>query len=442
MKCAVRPWLPAIALLALTPAVARAGNGDGVLLGNEAAATGGAVAAVVHDGSAAWYNPAGLAAMNRDVVDVSGSIFVLRTAEEVGLISATTGEATDGGYLELISIPSANTIARRLEPGITLAFGIFAPRFSRNTLRTDLSAGADPTTARWALSSSSFQATYQAGGAIGIAVDESFRIGVSIFGVYREFSESFQLAGAFQRSDLTRIVSRGELTHVRSFGLEIGLGLQWDPNPGVSFGLTFRSPGLEILTQVAGSTTSIDVTTRDALPDEIRFEPNVEEDLATGFVMLSAGRMNLAIAHRFDQGWVAAEIDAQPPLEVDGVLRRAFVWNVRVGGRFDVDDQLSLGAGFFTDQSERAPVDGLGETRIDFYGFTLGFEFRTPHELDEDEHAQTLEFSTTVALRYAAGIGEVGGFLFDPEGGIERATVLVGTTVHEVGIHIGSALYF
>ena len=36
-------------LVLLTPHVAHAGNGDGVLLGNEAAMTGGAVRAVIQD---------------------------------------------------------------------------------------------------------------------------------------------------------------------------------------------------------------------------------------------------------------------------------------------------------------------------------------------------------------------------------------------------------
>src|SRR5690606_13325082 len=100
----------------------------GVLLGNEAAMSGGAVRAVVRDGSATWYNPAGLAAVDRDAVDVNGSAIQVRASEEPGLISSTTGETNDGGYLEVVSIPAAATLARRVEPGVTLAVGIFAQR--------------------------------------------------------------------------------------------------------------------------------------------------------------------------------------------------------------------------------------------------------------------------------------------------------------------------
>jgi len=432
----------ALVLILLAPSVAFAGNGDGVLVGNEASMTGGAVAATVTDGSAAWYNPAGLAHMRRSAVDVSGNAFQLRAAEEGGLISASTGEQNDGGYLELISIPSASTIARRLDPDVVVAFGVFVPRLSQHQVRTGLNAGSAPNTARWTLSSTSFRAAYHAGGAIGIRVDERFRIGFSFFGVYRERSDTFQSAGEFVLPTETRLIARGGIRQLRSLGAEVGFGLQWEPQPGVVIAATLRSPGLEILTQVRSTTTEIDVTARPGDGDLLRFVPEDEEALAPGIAVLTPGRLNLAIAHRFDRGWIGAEIDVQPPLEIEGVIARRFVWNVRVGGRYEVDENLGIGVGFFTDQSEGAPIAELGETRVDFYGLSGGFEYRTSHQLGEGEASSDLVFSTTVGLRYAAGIGEVGGLLFDPDRGIEQATVPIGTTIHEIGLHIGSALYF
>ncbi|MCB9597844.1 MAG: hypothetical protein H6719_34320 [Sandaracinaceae bacterium] len=442
MHQAVRGASMLVVAILLAPATARAGNGDGILVGNQAAITGGAVTATISDGTATWYNPAGLAAMERDAVDVSGNAFQVRAAEEGGLISSTTGQSNDGGYLELLSIPSASTIARRLEPGLVIAFGVFAPRFSQHTVRTGLDAGVFPDSARWTLSSTAFSATYHAGGAIGIRIDDHLRFGVSLFGVYRETSTSFQTAGAFAADGSTRLVARGGISQVRSLGTELGLGVQWEPQRGVIIAATFRSPGLEILTQLRSTTTAIDVTVDDASPDAVSFIPMDEEDLAPGIAILTAGRLNLSIGHRFDRGWIAAEIDVQPPLELDGILARRFVWNVRVGGRYEVDDQLGIGAGFFTDLSEQDPIQELGETRVDFYGLSAGLEYRTQHTLGEGERSDNLVFSTTIGLRYAFGAGEVGGLLFDPQRGLERATVPIRTTIHEVGLHIGSALYF
>ena len=435
--------LAIVCAAALPTTRARAGNGDGVLVGNEAAMTGGAVAAVVHDGSGAWYNPAGLAATTRDAVDVNGSALQIRAAEEGGLISSTTGESNDGGYLELVSIPSAVTLARRLEPGLTIAFGVFASRFSQHQTRTRLDAASGDDLARWTLSSAEFSATYHAGGALGFRLSDQLRFGVSLFGVYRELSSSFQTAGAFELGgDTTRIAARGGISQVRSFGAELGIGFQWEPHPGVLLAFTARSPGLELLTQIRSTTTRIDATVTDLAADEVDFVPEDEEDLAPGIAVLTPGRFNLAFAHRFDRGWLAVELDVQPPIEVDPVIHRRFVWNVRVGGRYQVDDQLGIGAGLFTDLSEGSPITELGQTQVDFYGLTLGFEYRTPHRLGPGESVDTLVFSTTGALRYAVGTGTVGGLLFDPSRGTQRDTVEVSTTIHEVGLHLGSALYF
>lgn len=431
------------ALVLLAPSVARAGNGDGVLVGNEAAMTGGAVAATVSDGSGTWYNPAGLGNIERGAVDVSGNIFQLRAAEEGGLIASTTGEANDGGYLELLSIPSASTISRLLEPGLAIAFGIFASRFSQNTVRTGLEAGLMGDDARWTLSSSAFSATYHAGGALGFRVSDQLRLGFSVFGVYREQSRSFQSAGAFTMADLTRVTARGGISQVRSLGVELGVGAQWEPHPGVLIAFTARSPGLELLTQVRSTTTLVEAEVdRVSDVDSIRFEPSDEEDLAPAIAVLTPGNFNLALGYQWDRGWFAFEIDFHPPLEVPDVVQRRFVWNIRIGGRVELDDNLAFGAGLFTDQSEQQPITDLNQTRVDFYGLTGGFEVRTPHDLGENEDADDLIFSTTIAVRYALGVGEVGGLLFDPQRGIEQATRPVETTVHEVGLHIGSALYF
>lgn len=433
----------ASALVWLVASSAQAGNGDGVLVGNEAAMTGGAVTATTHDGTSTWYNPAGLASMDRDSVDVSGNAIQLRISQEPGLISSTTGEHDDGGYLEIVSIPSATTLARRVEPDVTLAIGLFAPRYQQHEVRTGLEATSGTSTARWTLSSAQNSATYHAGGAIGLRINDQLRIGISLFGVYRDSYDSFQTAGLFRLADGTsHLLAQGGIRHIRSFGAELGVGIQWEPHPGVVIALSARSPGLELATQIGDTTTSIDAAVSDLDPDSITFAPDDHEALAPGFAVLTPGRLTLAFAHRFSRGWVDAEIDVQPPLDVDSVISRQLVWNVRVGGRYELDDHVGVGIGAFTDNSEGSPITALGRTRIDFYGGTLGLEYRTAHAMGPHESADTMVFSTTLALRYAYGVGEVGGLAFDPAGPSQGTVVPIHTDVHEISLHVGSALYF
>lgn len=434
--------LASIAIAWLVTSSARAGNGDGVLVGNEAAMTGGAVRAVIADGSATWYNPAGLAAVGRDAVDVSGNAIQLRASQEPALISSTTGDTNDGGYLEVVSIPSAATLARRIEPDVTLSLGIFASRYEVHEVRTGLDVTSGANAAHWTLNAAQSRSTYHAGGGLGLRIDERFRLGISLFGVYRDTYDSFQTAGVFELEGSSRLIARGGIRRIRSFGAEVGVGMQWEPHDGVLIALTAQSPGLELATQIRSTTTEVDATISDVRPDELSFIPEDREAIAPGLAVLTPGRFALALAHRFERGWVAAEIDVQPPLELDPVVRRRLVWNVRVGCQYRVDDRVRIGFGAFTDHSEGQPIEELGQTRVDFYGVTSGFEFRTPHALGAAEEGRSLVFSTTFAVRYAFGVGEVGGLRFDPARGTHRDTVPVATNIHEVSLHIGSALYF
>ena len=53
-------------------------------------------------------------------------------------------------------------------------------------------------------------------------------------------------------------------------------------------------------------------------------------------------------------------------------------------------------------------------------------------------------FSTTIALRYAYGAGEVGGAVFQgtPLSTAPGNNSVVDVHVHELGVHLGSTVYF
>jgi hypothetical protein len=82
----------------------------------------GAVSATVTDGSATWYDPAGLGAIDRDQVDVSGTVYTLRFYSASDFIAARSGESDD------LHVSAADAMAERVDGGdAVLQAGIAEP---------------------------------------------------------------------------------------------------------------------------------------------------------------------------------------------------------------------------------------------------------------------------------------------------------------------------
>jgi len=145
----------ALGLLALAPRRAHAGNDDELLAGNHAAMMGGAVMASVDDASAAWYNPAGLGAISRSQVDLSGTVYTLRFYRAPDFMTLSTGESDDASVTEFVSIPTQIVYGRALASHLTLALGYFVPQATNAAARHASSSCALATTcsrpvSRWA----------------------------------------------------------------------------------------------------------------------------------------------------------------------------------------------------------------------------------------------------------------------------------------------------
>lgn len=441
----------ALAALALMPAIvswlwcgsARAGNDDGVLMGNEAAMTGGAVGAISADATGAWYNPAAVAGTERNSVDVSGSATVLRIGETPALIrSALSGRSADGGYLELVGVPSAVAMSRRIDCQWSFSLGIFVPALTSHTDRVSLVDPYTDYTARWQFVQQESTQSYYLGVTAAAQLLPNLRFGITLFGLYRQTALTSQFFGGVE--DASGIVSvirgRSEVSTLQSAGLELAAGFQWEPVPGLHFGLSVRSPGLQLGSLYRAISTEV-----FADGSGITFSPTGADSLTPDVNVVTPTRIRLSAAYRFDRAWIALDVDLQHELSTPSVgIERRWLFNARVGARYWIDENVSMGAGLFTDLSPfRAPTV-FGQTHVDFFGGSLGLEMHTPHRLGQGEAADSLVFSQTFALRYAAGVGAIGGLSFDPSLAGENAATLVATetTIHEISLHIGSALLF
>jgi hypothetical protein len=427
---------------------ARAGNQESVFLGNQAAMSGGAVAAWVNDGGAPWYNPAGLATIAGTSVDLSASAFVVRhyvlpDAARTLLADETITE--DASFTEVVSVPAALTVMRKFSDDVAGALAVFVPYQEDILVSAAFDRQRPGFRYRWTFSASRRAARYYAGPAIGVRLSDRIHLGLSLFGTYetrltaRDFFSS--LDAPTSRIN-TALLTVDQKLDQKLFGATAVLGLRWNVDDAWSAAVVLRPP----LFHVAGK-AQVDFTGTQTAVDRngdlvIQAESGQQDSEPDKFDVMEPGRVQLGVARKLVGGRVSAQFEWQSAATGGDVERRAIV-NGRVGASFPIADTIALGGGLFTDLSPNRQPSDLGETKVDFYGGSLGMRFSTAHEvMDEEQEEETkgLVFSTTVALRYALGLGEIGGLRFAPTSAPERFVSEV--MLHELSLHIGSALDF
>jgi hypothetical protein len=436
--------------------VAHAGNQDSAFLGNVAATTGGAVTAVIRDGEAAWYNPAGLGGTGQQSIDASASAFMLRIRNIPRL---TETELLDGSRLpvnidstEIFSIPSALTYTRALSDSMWFAVSVFVPAQDQLSMRhtaqrkTANAAGTE-VDYRQHVALEAKESAYFAGPSLSGAVSPDVRIGGSLFIVYGSVDTSLEVWSELRGSTDREFVAFGQIdtnSEASFVGAQGVFGIQANVGEGFQLGCTLRTPVLSFVEwgeTVALAQESFSGTAE--LPASTAVEFDETDDSAGTFELAVPARLHLGAAWQGAHTWVGLELDVTHPLSDDPFFERWIV-NGRLGGRTKLTESLTLGLGVFTDLSGSADPKEEGADKIDYFGGTVGLELRKPFALGGENDGRDLIFSSTFALRYAAGVGSIVGSISRPfdDTGAASETRSIDLLFHEVALHIGSAVYF
>jgi hypothetical protein len=413
---------PSLALLALLlPCRAAAQNSDGILLGMEAATTGGAVVATAGDAAAAYYNPAGLAAVEGPSVQFSGSAYsasVMRLGSFVETTLPWTRTEQSVRTTSLSSVPAVAAYGFRVRPGLGVVVGFWVPSHEELAVASDLR-----TEGPWTPGGSVTRASYEQhlsisqkldrtyfGAAAGLALGPRVRVGLSGFVTY-DAAEDFLSLFAIATTDSPVPEERGGTVSVTSsgapeqFALRFGGGIQWDVAPWLTLGIAAKTPSLVLARQGAISTSVLVTALLPGAPPSIVFAPAQGEPLR----LMEPWRLTVggaAIAGAFS---LRAEADWQAPIS-----GQRGVANVRLGALHDGDD-VRWGAGLFTDRTRN--LLSSGGIAVDYYGATAGFFYRPPPVRTARARGGAWDVWTSLAVRYAYGTGEVLGVGIAPLGG-------------------------
>jgi hypothetical protein len=389
----------------------------------DAASTGGAVLATAREPAGAFYNPAGLAALEGPSVQVSASAYSLsafRLGDFVGTQLPWTTTEQSVRSSSLYSVPAVAAYGFRPRPGLGVAAGLWVPSHEVVAITSDLTS-AGP----WAPGGSVTRASYEQhlsfsekldrtyfGAAAGLALGPSVRVGLSGFVTY-DSAEAFLTVSAVARTDSPVPQESGGTFTVTSSGAPVQLaarfggGVQWDAAPWLTLAFAVKTPSLPIERRGTVSTSVSQAELLPGSPPSIVFAQGTGEPLR----LTEPWRLVAGGAASVGAWSLRAEGDWQAP-----IAGQRGVGNARFGALHDGGD-VRWGAGLFTDRSRE--VKSSGSLLVDYYGATAGVSYRPPPVQAHRARGEDWDLWTGLALRYAYGTGEARGVGIAPLGGSE-----------------------
>lgn len=385
----LRPFLAgalALACLAAPEARADESNFRPYLVGSRAAGMGGAFTALADDGSGPWYNPGGLAFVQRSQLSIAGSVYGLAT----GSFENALGDGHDFKYSSLNTFPTATAaVWKSGDPGATdanvFSLGVFIPDAvnidDRDTIVSKQNAFffTDQVQTVWA----------------GLSYARRMgRLGVGATG--------FLLFGTrISQTDITVVnpanpavfATLGGRTDESVIGFAGAVGARWDVTDDLRVGLSVYSPALgggkrrlfAKATQGAVGTgpAAVVVNVDDlhaSLSQPLRAQAGVA--LVSGPLTLAADLVYLAPRETWDDKGRAAE-------GLDKRIKRNGVLNGSFGLEYVAADRYPVRAGLFTDLSASpAPVgystagtdpNPYNTSHVNRFGGTFSVGVRTDH---------------------------------------------------------------
>ena len=457
-------WVASVVLL-LSPATAWAGNSDEVNAGLDVTLTGGAVVATTYTGAALWYNPAGIARIEKTSLELTGITMQIQIVKVPGLLTIETDPSavSEGKTVNFTVVPQAITFTLKLRENLKLGVGLFNSSIRRSfvTEQVTTASGILPEARAVGGQNSKIDFFHISGGLAGtfgnrqkVLVGGAFDIVVATARVDSTQAIFYRENGTTGNDGDAGFATRSEVTTDTGFGLQLKAGIQWVPIPEVRIGFSVASPSFAfvILNRFAntfGQSPPAGTTLPAGDPNAQAAGGAESRGASGGWWGVEPGNIRFGIAYVGNWGWIEADLVTHWRLRTPelGIDLQPIV-NGRIGSAFRLTKFVNLGVGLFTD---RSPIDTLevapfATSDINFYGAHLGFLFSNrevhPGRPDADA-AEGGGFAIAIGFRYSYGRGQGLGFVFPAQYDPSSIT-LAGTNgrINEIAINLGANVSF
>lgn len=428
----LRTLISALFVLAAGPVRAEGYYTPTPLLGERAASLAGAFVGVADDPSAAWHNPAGLAALPSSIFGANLDLYELGFHRRAGVLQV--GDAVEGADdSRLETVPSAFGVAWVWGGRFGAAASVFVPESDS----LSLAASRDDGAASGSRELSRFDRTWLVGPSFAVRVAEGLSVGLSVFYELRLRDETDRLRSAGEgslRIDLADYAgTHGAVLAVAGALLERG---PW------RIGLRIAPPSLTV-----HDALRLYRSQAQGVSPEAPAGHYVRQTFDLPWTVRRPWRGALGVAWRAGAWLVAADLRAQaggdafatfdPPAASalpPRVVRPRAMLNGSLGVERAFGSDLALRAGAFTRFAGIEHPDGDEPDApevTDQVGATLGFTRR--------DGATTL----TLGLGYAYAFGAAPGVRTVEEGGVPRRVgVADAVTRHALRFSLGGSYAF
>jgi hypothetical protein len=214
--------------------------------------------------------------------------------------------------------------------------------------------------------------------------------------------------------------------------LRVGLGVQWTPRADLSAGISLQTPTLTGLRQISSSRVKASM----AEGGSHEFGSTSENGLKSVWELSTPLSVRAGVAFTRDRAQILVDGTLTSSLtSEEAVLSRKWHGNARVGCLWRVSDQLSAGAGVFSD------LNASKEPSANYIGAAGGLRLSSDYQIEEG--TRPLTFITTLGGRYAYGFGQIAGVSVSAEGEtLTRVEQAVTAHAHELAFNLGWAMTF
>lgn len=226
--------------------------------GERALGLGGAVAGIVSDPSAAYYNPGGMAFLSGDLFSGSVNFWALDMKIEKGALftEGENGEKKDLASRMMGFIPTAGAIVKQLAPRHLIAFTTFIPVYEKHSFNGKLiEKGFGTSILSSSLTISESQQLMHMGPSYGFRISPQWGVGISAFYLNNIFERTtamlfFSQTGAPIDASFFNADSYKQTlyyTKISTHGLRFSVGTIWRPLWGLRIGFNFNTPVIPIM---------------------------------------------------------------------------------------------------------------------------------------------------------------------------------------------------